>query len=134
MNEFGYDVRPVAGGGYHAMLRTAADGELKPIVGKGGKPLVYHSLSDALHSLLGHLTRYVNGHLVREGEIAGQTEAAAQAHFKPIVRQKGKTRVIAVAYKKGSFRCKTGDKNAKAADVSSVTPTEPSTSPGCSGS
>lgn len=134
MNQFDYDARPVAGGGYHAMLRTAADGELKPIIGKGGYPQVYRSRDAALQSVLEHLCRYVNGHLVRDGEIAGQTEAAAEALFKPIVRQKGKTRVIAVSYKKGTFRCKTGDNNAKAVGGSSDTPIEPSTSSGFSGS
>lgn len=87
--------------GYLAMLRTAGDAELKPILCRGGKAIYYPDELTAHKVATEHLLRYINGHLVRVGEIAGETAAAAQAVFKNVVRQKGKSRQIIVAYKRG---------------------------------
>jgi hypothetical protein len=104
LNQFDFDTQPAIGGGYIARLRTAGDGELKPILRLGGAPVIYTKESDALRDLLTNLCKYVNGHLVRDGEVAGETNAAAEAVFKAPLRQKGKTRQIAVSYK-GRGRC-----------------------------
>lgn len=81
------------------MLRTARDGHAKPILTKGGKPEIFSSECDALKAVIQHLVRYINGNLVRDGEMAGTSLAAAEAIFKPVIKQKGKTRRISVSHK-----------------------------------
>lgn len=131
MNDYRYATKEVIGVGVFAFLRTSRDGELKPILEKGGKPKVFSTRASALEDILNHLVRYVNGHLVRDGEIAGETRAKAEAAFNPIVRQKGKTKLITVAYKGQRQRCgaRPGSKQQQQADQSD-TQTEPSISPG----
>ncbi|THK33999.1 hypothetical protein EHS39_33015 [Ensifer sp. MPMI2T] len=87
--------------GYLAMLRTAGDAEMKPILSKGGEAIYYPDELTAHKVATEHLLRYINGHLVRAGEIAGETAAAANAVFKKVVKQRGKSRQITVAYKRG---------------------------------
>lgn len=106
MNNFEYETRTVKGMGVHAYLRTAGDGELKPILAKGGAPKIYPNKEEAIKDILDNLVSYVNGNLVRSGEIAGATMAEAEAAFKPILRQKGKTRLIAVSYKGQGRKCR----------------------------
>lgn len=86
MNEFNAFARPVRGG-YSAYLRTAKDGSAKPLLGKGGKPAVFGTELEAVKAALGRLINYINGHLVRDGEVATAV-AAADSHFKPGVRQR----------------------------------------------
>lgn len=105
MNKFDAYTSPVTGGGFHAMLRLASDAEPKPVMDKLGRPTVFEQESEALRSILWHLVRYINGHLVRDGEIAGTVLNDAEAHFNPVVRQKGKTRVISVSYKGRGRAC-----------------------------
>ena len=91
--------------GFHAMVRTAGDGEAKPIMGKGGEPEVFATEIEAVKAVNIHLLRYFNGHLVRDGEVAGQTKAEANAVFKGPLKQKGKTRVIKVSYRGQKEKC-----------------------------
>lgn len=100
MNDFDAFIKRTAGGQHHAMLRTASDAEVRPILAKGGLPCLYDTELDAAKALLEHLLRYMNGHYVRSGEVAGETAAAANAAFK-VVKQKGKTRQIQVTYRRG---------------------------------
>ena len=100
MNDFEAFTKPTRKG-FLAMLRTAGDVEAKPILNKGGSVMVYPDELTAQKVVTEHLLRYVNGHLVRAGEIAGETAAAANAVFKKVVKQRGKSRQITVAYKRG---------------------------------
>ena len=99
MNHVDAYAEPVHGG-YHAMVRTAGDGQPKPILGPGGKPQLFGTELEAFKEATHHMLRYVNGNYVRDGEIAGETAATAHAAFK-VVKQKGKTRQISVTYKRG---------------------------------
>lgn len=100
MNDFDVYAEPTRNG-FKAMLRTAGDAEAKPVLNKGGVAMVYPDELTAYKVATEHLLRYVNGHLVRAGEIAGETAAAAKSVFKRVVKQKGRTRQIAVTYKRG---------------------------------
>lgn len=104
MNDFKYKLEQVRGGCV-AMLRLASDGELKPILQKGGHPQVFPTTEAAVIALLDNVMAYVNGHLVRDGEIAGRTRAEIESHFKAPLRQKGKTRLIEVSHKGQRRRC-----------------------------
>lgn len=103
MNDFEAFARPIAGGQYIAMLRLAHEAEASPILKKGGKPHICPNEGAAYKLITEHLLRFLRGNLVREGEIAGQTAAAANAAFK-VGPQRPKTRVITVAYKRGKIR------------------------------
>lgn len=105
MNKFDAYTAPVTGGGYHAMLRLASDAEARPIHDKLGRPAVFEHEAEALKSMIFHLVRYINGHLVRDGEVAGATLEEADSHFSQVLRQKGKTRVISVSYKGRKVPC-----------------------------
>ena len=126
MNEFSYEIETIANVGIHAKLRTAHDGEMKPILGRGGDPKVYRNRTEAIEDLLDHVVRYINGHMVRDGEIAGQTRAEAESVFKPVLRQKGKTRLIAVAYKGQGRKCRKENESNQDRERHD-TPTGPST-------
>lgn len=94
MNDFDYDIEP-KGNGYVAKLRTARDGEMRPLVGRKGKPIVFVARAEAAEALLKNICAFVNGHYERDGEVAGHTAAAVNAVFR-IVKQKGRTRQITV--------------------------------------
>lgn len=106
MNKFDAYTAPVTGGGYHAMLRLASDAEARPVLDRLGRPAVFEHEAEALKSMIFHLVRYINGHLVRDGEVAGATQDAADSHFNPVLRQKGKTRIISVSYKGRGRACR----------------------------
>lgn len=126
MNQFDGCAKPVRNG-YHAMIQTAADAEAKPIMNKGGEPVVFVTELDAVKAVIAHILKYFNGLLVRDGEVAGRTKAEVEANFKGPLKQKGKTRVITVSYKGKGRKC-LPSKEAKAqAQSLFVTPTEPST-------
>lgn len=97
MNGFDVKVRKAVSG-FHALVRMASDAELRPIVEKGGRPRVFPTEIEALRAGVDNLISYINGNYVRDGEIAGETSAAAQAHFTPAM-SKPRTRVITVSYK-----------------------------------
>lgn len=102
MNDFDAFPRRIAGGQYLAMLRLAHEAEASPILQKGGKPHICENEAAAYKLITDHLLRFLRGHLVREGEIAGQTVANANAAFR-VGPQRPKTRMITVAYKRGKI-------------------------------
>lgn len=81
MNQFAGYTRPVVGGHY-AMLRFAEDGQAEPVLGDGGKPLVFPTELEAQRAVTEHLLRYFNGHLRRDGEKANAAMAAAERLFR----------------------------------------------------
>lgn len=84
MNQFnGFTKEVIAG--YHAMLRFAEDGQAEPVLGKGGKPIVFPDELAAQKAVIEHLLRYMNGNLRRDGE----TIKSARAEIDRIFR-KGK--------------------------------------------
>lgn len=100
MNEFSYRVVPLISGGFKAYLRLASDGEPKPLMGKGGKPIIYRSEVEALRAITDNLCRYINGHLVRDGEtLSSRAVKQAEALFPTLVKQRGKERRIPVVLK-----------------------------------
>ena len=60
MNEFQSNARPVAGG-YLAEVRFAEDGQLEPMLGEGGKPIVFPTKVEALEAINARLIGYMNG-------------------------------------------------------------------------
>ncbi|MEN5275805.1 hypothetical protein ABE527_02530 [Brucella sp. TWI432] len=100
MNEFGFRVERLTAG-YKAFLRRACDAEAKPILDQGGKHRLFPSEADALRAIAHNLCRYVNGHLVREGEIGGSVTRNANALFPTLIKQRGKEKRIQVV-RKGS--------------------------------
>lgn len=88
------------------MVRLAADGEAKPILQKGGKPKIFPEEVDALRAILRHVVSYMNGHFVRDGEVAGRAKLEADALFPKLVKQKGRSRAIRVEKRKGTGRGK----------------------------
>lgn len=99
MNDYHAFPKQLSGGQYIAMLQLAHEAEARPLLQKGGRPQVFATKESCLQALMDHLLRVLRGHLVRDGEIAGQTAAEAQAAFK-VVKQRARTRVITVAYKR----------------------------------
>ncbi|QYM73242.1 HNH endonuclease [Pseudochrobactrum sp. Wa41.01b-1] len=98
----------VAGGLNHKeniVAACAPCNQAKPIMSKGGRPELFPNKLAAVEAVMLHLVRYVNGHLYRHGEVAGETAATADAAFNQVLKQKGKTRVITVAYRGKSSRC-----------------------------
>jgi hypothetical protein len=81
MNDFQGFTRPVVGG-YHGMLRFADDGQAQPILTAGGFPEIFPTELDAQRAVTEHLLKYFNGHLRRDGEVAGNAKAAAEALFR----------------------------------------------------
>lgn len=81
MNCYNGFTRAVAGG-HHAMLRFAEDGQAEPILGEGGKPIVFATELEAQKAVTHHLLQYFNGKLRRDGEKAGNARAAAEAIFR----------------------------------------------------
>lgn len=86
MNGFNAFARPAAVG-FVAYVRLPKDGEPKPLLGKGGKQQTFPDELTAMKAAVAHLLSYMNGNLVRDGEIS-QAVAAADSHFKPEIRSK----------------------------------------------
>lgn len=97
LNRYDAFVRPVIGG-FHAMIRSAANAEPKPVLAKGGKPKHFYHELDALREAMQRILEIVNGKMVREGEIAGQTAKAVDSMFK--LEKCERSREISVAYKR----------------------------------
>lgn len=86
MNEVCGYARPVPRG-FWAMIRLHRDAKPKPLLAKGGSPIVYTCEADALRAVLAHLCSYFNSPMVRDGEkISGSARAQAERIF-----TKGKT-------------------------------------------
>lgn len=77
-------------GGWWAMLRLARDGEAKPLLDKGGVPVVFPDELSATKAALLHVLQYFNGHLVSSGEIAGGSLKAARFERAELLFRKGK--------------------------------------------
>ncbi|WP_421983391.1 hypothetical protein [Roseibium sp.] len=81
LNKYDIQVLPVIGG-YIGYLRLDRDGGLKPILGKRGKPVLFASEFIAFQTATRHLLSYINGHLVRDGEVVGTARKQAEELFK----------------------------------------------------
>lgn len=82
MNRFsGYPVAIM--GGYHAMLRLAEDGQAEPILGEGGKPVLYQTEAEAWRAIARHLLKYFNGHYRRSGPVLSAAMIEAERVFRP---------------------------------------------------
>lgn len=92
MNEYsGYTV-PVIGG-HWAMLRFAKDGQPKPIMGRGEKPVVFPTELEATKAVLKATFAYFNGDYRRAGDRCQAAKSAADKLFM------GGGKVIPVAQK-----------------------------------
>lgn len=86
MNEFsGYATQ--RGGGWWAMTRFARDAKPNPVLGDGGKPIVFPDELSATKAALQHVLAYFNGRLVSSREIEVPSLKAVQfakanKHFK----------------------------------------------------
>jgi hypothetical protein len=81
MNCFDGYTRPVVGG-HHAMLRFAEDGQAEPVLGDGGKPVIFPNELEAQKAVTLHLLRFMNGRYRREGEVAGRVKEQAERIFR----------------------------------------------------
>lgn len=89
MNDF--DGRAVPHGkNWCAMLRLARDGELKPLLNKGGSPILFVTELAATKALLEHTFAYFNGRLVRDGEVATAGDRAGAHAAAHLLFRKGK--------------------------------------------
>ena len=91
MNRFEGFVRPTYSG-FLAMVRFAEDGQAEPMLGPGGKPIVFPTEREAWQAVAERLCSYMNGNLVRWGSIAQSSHNEADDVFKNFVRQKGSGR------------------------------------------
>lgn len=98
MNHFDGYAKPHTGG-FVAMIRTAKDGEAKPVLTKGGKKKIYPSELEAWRAVANSLLAYFNGHEFYSGHVAGKVKEAADALFPKLVRQRGKSKAIQVERK-----------------------------------
>jgi len=96
MNQFAIGAHPVANG-YIAWFRKVHKADNEILKGKGGIPIVYPTRAEAKAAAGEAIVAYINGSLVRDGEMV-KAASAADAHFnlKPFVKQRGKTRLIEV--------------------------------------
>lgn len=102
MNEFSGFARP-ARGGWLAMLRLARDGEAKPLLDKGGSPLIFADELSATKAVLQHAFAYFNGHLVRDGAVVGEGDLAGARAAANLVFSKGRViKVERVGTRKGA--------------------------------
>lgn len=63
------------------MLRLPRDGEMKPIVGKGGKPVIYSTALAAQEASTAALEAYCDGNLRRDGELLSPGRCEAEKLF-----------------------------------------------------
>jgi len=93
-------------GGHRAMVRTARDAEAKPILCKGGKPRIFKTEVEAWRAVCESLTAYINGHLLRYGEVAGRAAEKAESLFPTLKSGRDKRRVEVT--RKGGGRGRSG--------------------------
>jgi hypothetical protein len=86
MNQFNAFAHKHHSGQFIAYVRFDRDGSAKPVLDRGGKPLVFLEELHALQAAVTHLLRYINGHFVRDGEVL-PAAVAADSHFKPQFRK-----------------------------------------------
>lgn len=81
MNEVAGYARPVPMG-FWAMIRLHRDARPKPLLARGGSPIVYTCEADALRAVVAHLCSYFNSPMVRGGEtISAGARAQAERIF-----------------------------------------------------
>lgn len=68
-------------GGFYALLRLPKDGFLKPILGKGGNPIIYSTPLAAQEASTRALEAWCNGNLVRDGERLSVVKSEAEKLF-----------------------------------------------------
>lgn len=78
------------GSKFRPMIRTVKDGEGKPVLSPGGKPLEFKTREKALEAALHHVCAYCNGKLRSEGERASSVQSEVEKNFGVIVKN-GKT-------------------------------------------
>jgi hypothetical protein len=71
MNEYQGFAKETRSGQWKAMLRLARDGKAKPLLNKGGSPIMFVDELSATKAVLEHVFAYFNGNLVCSGEING---------------------------------------------------------------
>ncbi|RVC47607.1 hypothetical protein EN781_00275 [Mesorhizobium sp. M4A.F.Ca.ET.090.04.2.1] len=64
------------------MLRFAEDGQAEPVLADGGKPMVFLTELEAQKTVTLHLLRWMNGHMRREGDVAGRAKEEANRIFR----------------------------------------------------
>lgn len=82
MNQFAGYVQEVPMG-YRAMLRFAKDARPNPIMGEGGRPVIFATEAEAWREVTKHLLAYFNGDLRRDGETLLAHRQAAEMLFRP---------------------------------------------------
>lgn len=99
MNQFAIGAQPVATG-YYAWFRKVHRCENEILKGKGGHPIVYPTRHAAKAAAGDALVAYINGSLVRDGEII-KAVSTADAHFnlQPFIRAKGSNKRTVVVKK-----------------------------------
>ncbi len=80
MNMFAAYTQTVPGG-YRVMLRFSKDGNPKPIMDVGDKPLVVPTKLEATQTALAHLLDYLNGDYQRCGERLPTAVSEAEKQF-----------------------------------------------------
>lgn len=89
MNEVAGYARPVPMG-FWAMIRLHRDARPKPLLARGGSPIVYTCEADALRAVVAHLCSYFNSPMVRGGETIQMSKADAHFNLQPFVKAKGR--------------------------------------------
>lgn len=85
------------------MVRLARDGELKPLLNKGGSPMLFLDELAATKAVLEHTFAYFNGRLVRDGEFArGGNRSSAKAAAAMVFRKGRAIKVERVGTRKGA--------------------------------
>ncbi len=90
-------------GGHKAMVRTARDAYAKPVMCKGGKPRIFPTEAEAWRAVCESLTAYINGHMLRYGEVAGRAAEKAEALFPSLVKS-GRNKKRVEVERKGAGR------------------------------
>lgn len=94
MNCFAGYARPVPRG-YWAMLRFARDDRPKPLLGEGGRPIVFPTELEATQAVLQNVLKYVNGpDYRRSGVTLSAAHSEAEKLFRPVIRRAGKKAVL----------------------------------------
>ncbi|MDQ0320028.1 hypothetical protein QO002_002166 [Pararhizobium capsulatum DSM 1112] len=81
MNEYSGYTRPVPGG-FWAMLRFAKDGQPKPLMGGGARPVVFPTELEATKAVLKATFAYFNGDYKRAGDRCQVPKIAADKLFR----------------------------------------------------
>lgn len=92
MNEIAAYARPVPRG-FWGMIRLHRDAKPKPLMARGGSPIVYACEADALRAVLANLCSYMNSPMYRDGAmVEAVSEADSHFNLKPFVKAKGSQR------------------------------------------